>query len=272
MSRFSTRYGPWAVVAGASEGLGAAFARELAGRGLNLLLLARRAALLEALAAELRAAHGVEVRLAALDLGGPDLPERLGALVEGLDVGLGVYNAAFAPLGPFLERPVADPLRAVEVNCRGPVVFAHALAGPMAARGRGGLVLMSSLAGLQGTASLATYSATKAFNRVLAEALWQELRGRGVDVLASCAGAILTPGFAQASQGRAPGTLPPEAVARQTLDALGRGPVVVPGGLNRLASVLMGRLLPRRAAIRIMAGATGQVVPAPGPGPGGQPG
>lgn len=263
MTRFSTRYGPWAAIAGASEGLGAAFARELAARGLNLLLLARRAALLEALAAELRAAHGVEVRLAALDLGQPDLAARLAPLVEGLEVGLGVYNAAFAPLGSFLERPVSDPVRAVEVNCRGPVIFAHALAGPMAARGRGGLVLMSSLAGLQGTASLATYSATKSFNRVLAEALWQELRPRGVDVVASCAGAILTPGFAQASQGQAPGTLTPQAVAARTLAALGRGPVVVPGLVNRVASVVMGRLLPRRAAIRLMAGATGQVVPAP---------
>lgn len=123
---------------------------------------------------------------------------------------------------------------------------------------------MSSMAGLQGTAGLATYSASKAFNVTLGEALWQELRGQGVDVLASCAGAILTPAFQKAASRPAPGTLPPEEVARRSLAALGRGPTVVPGGINRLASLVMGRLLPRRAAVRLMAATTAKVVPAPG--------
>ena len=264
-SSFKVRYGPWAVVAGASEGLGAAYAEALASRGLNLLLIARRAALLETLAAALHAKHGIEARPLAMDLAAGDFAQKLEAAVEGLEVGLGVYNAALSPLGNFLDVPLPDQLRALEVNCRGPVVFAHVLGAPMASRGRGGLVLMSSLAGLLGTAALATYSATKAFNVTLGEALWQELRGKGVDVLASCAGAILTPGFQKASTRPAPGTLAPAQVAELTLAGLGRGPTLVPGALNRVASLVMGRLLPRRLAVRLMAATTAKVVPAPGP-------
>ncbi|MGC4113318.1 MAG: SDR family NAD(P)-dependent oxidoreductase [Myxococcales bacterium] len=262
-SDFKLRYGPWAVVAGASEGLGAAYAHALAARGLNLVLIARRANLLDTLAASLKDRHGVAVRTLAADLAASEFAPKLETAVAGLEVGLGVYNAAFSPIGNFLDVPLADKLKAVDVNCRGPVVFAHVLGAPMASRGRGGLVLMSSLAGLQGTAALATYSASKAFNVTLGEALWQELRARGVDVVASCAGAILTPGFQKASTRPAPGTLAPEEVARLSLEGLGHGPTVVPGTLNRVASVVMGRVLPRRLAIRLMAATTSKVVPAP---------
>ena len=262
---FARRYGPWALVAGASEGLGQAFARAAARRGLNLVLLARRASLLEAVAAELREAFRVEVRTSAVDLGAGSVGADLARAVDGLEVGLCVYNAAFAPLGDFLSRPVEDAVRAVEVNCRGPLVLAHALCGPMAARGRGGLVLMSSLTGLTGTAALAAYSATKSFNRTLAEALWKELSPRGVDVLACCAGAVLTPGLAKASQRSAPGSLSPDAVAERTLAALSRGPSLTPGALNTVAAFAMTRLMPRRMAVNLMASTTRSVVPPPTP-------
>ena len=117
---------------------------------------------------------------------------------------------------------------------------------------------MSSLAGVQGSPRLAAYSATKAFNAILAEALWKELRPHGIDVVGCCAGAILTPGYRQAGKNKtAPGTLPAEKVAEQALRALGRGPIVVPGGLNKFVRFLMMRLLPRKMAINIMAQNTG---------------
>lgn len=253
---FATRYGPWAVIAGASEGLGAAFAASLAARGLHLLLLARRAELLAAVAERLRASHPVEVRTAACDLARPDLAAALTELTAGLDVGLAVYNAAFAPVGDALDRPLDDLLRAVDVNVRGPLVFARTLAPGLVARGRGGVVLMSSMAGFQGSPRIATYAATKAFNIVLGEGLWAELAPRGVDALVSCAGAIRTPGYAKSAKGDAPGTLDADAVAEQTLDALGRGPLVVPGATNRLARFVLGRVLPRRAAVAVMARST----------------
>lgn len=252
----ASRYGGWAVVAGASEGLGVAFATALAAGGSNLVLLARRADRLASVAERIRAAHRVEVRTAGCDLGHPDLPDALAAHTRGLDVGVAVYNAAFAPVGGFVERPLEDLLRVVDVNVRGPLVFARSLAPAMIERGRGALVLMSSLAGFQGSPRLATYAATKAFNTVLGEGLWSELRPHGVDVVVSCAGAIRTPGYARASGGDAPGTLDGDVVAAETLAALGRGPTVVPGATNKVARFVLGRMLPQRAAISIMARST----------------
>jgi hypothetical protein len=254
-------------VAGASAGLGEAFARALAARGLNLLLLARRPDALSSLADDLRRVRGVEVRTLAIDLGAPGLEEAVrGALAAGgLEVGLLVYNAAASAIGPFLERPLADQLAVLDVNCRGPLTLCHLLGAAMARRGRGGLLLMSSVAGGQGNPWLASYAASKAFELVLAEGLWAELRGRGVDVLACRAGATRTPGY-EASRPRAEvPIMTPEAVAAEALGALGRGPAVVAGRLNRLAAFLFTRVLPRRAAIRIMERATRRLYEAPAP-------
>jgi len=249
---FQERYGRYAIVAGASSGLGAAFARELAARKLDLLLLARRKELLESLAAELGAAHGVDVRVAAVDLGAPDLLAQVRDAAAGLDVGLVVYNAAHSHIGPFLEQPLEDKLRIVDVNCRGPLVLADEFGRRMAARGRGGFVFMASMAAAQGSPLVATYAATKAFDLVLAEGLWDELGAHGIDVLACRAGATRTPNY-EASQPK--GNVPimePEAVARRALDSLGKRPSVVPGFINRIGDVFMTRLLSRRAAIRFM--------------------
>jgi short-subunit dehydrogenase len=253
---FVTRYGPWAAVAGASEGLGAAFADALAARGLNLLLLARRADALEEVAQRIRGKRGVEVRPLRVDLADPGVGGALNDAAADLEIGVLVYNAAFAPIGNFLELSQADLLRVVDVNIRTPIVFIRSLVPPMLERRRGGVVLMSSLAGLQGSPRIATYAASKAFNTVLAEGLWGELRQNGIDVLASCAGAIRTPGFAETSTHDAPGTLDPGEVAQQTLAGLGRGPRVVPGLVNRIASFAMERVLPRKLAVRLMAANT----------------
>ncbi|MCG8590325.1 MAG: SDR family NAD(P)-dependent oxidoreductase [Proteobacteria bacterium] len=253
---FAARYGPWAVVAGASEGLGAAFAHALAARGMHLVLLARRAELLGEVATQVATSHGAQARTLSIDLVDPDFPAALAEATADLEIGVGVFNAAFSPIGGFLERPQEDLLRIVDLNVRAPILFARALAPGMQKRGRGALVLMSSLSGLQGSPRIATYAASKAFNTVFAEGLWGELREAGVDVLASCAGAIRTPGYAESAGRDAPGTLDPDQVAEETLAGLGSGPRVVPGRVNRLASFFMSRLLPRATAIRIMAANT----------------
>jgi hypothetical protein len=255
-SAFASKYGPWAVVAGASEGLGAAFADALGARGLNLLLLARRSAHLHAVAERVRESAKVEVRTQVFDMARTDLAGALEDLTADLDIGLALYNAAHAPVGDLVSRPIDDLLHVVDVNVRGPLVFARTLAPKMIARGRGGLVLMSSLAGYQGAPRIATYAASKAFNIVLGEGLWRELRPHGVDVVVSSAGAIRTPGYAKAATKDAPGTLDAKIVAETTLDALGRGPVVVPGAINNFARFVLGRVLPRRTAIDIFARST----------------
>jgi uncharacterized protein len=254
--RFADRYGRWALIAGASEGIGAAFARALAVRGLDLVLVARRPGPLAALAADLPA----RVVTVAADLATPEGLAAVFAATEGREVGLVVANAAHAPVGLFLNTASADLERALAVNCRAPLWLArHHLPG-MVARGRGGLILMSSLTGLQGSPGVATYAATKAFGAVLAEGLWAEVRGSGVDVVASVAGAVATPGLAKAIRRPAPGTVSPDVVVEATLRALGRRPRVVPGALMRVSTQLMTRVLPRRAAIALIGGSSGEVL------------
>jgi len=253
---FTDRYGRWGIVAGASEGLGAAFARALARRGMNVVLVARRAHLLEAFAEGLRAEYGIEVRTVAVDLADPEFATVVQRTTGTLEVGVAIYNAAYAPVGDFVERSVEELVRVVDVNVRGPVLFARAFAPPMVVRRRGAVVLVSSLAGYQGAPRIASYAASKAFGMVLAEGLWGELRRHGVDVVATIAGAIRTPNYFRASGTDAPGTLDAEVFAETTVASLHRGPRIVVGWFNKLASWLVGRLLPRRLAVAIMAKTT----------------
>jgi hypothetical protein len=242
----------WALVAGASEGIGAAFARELAASGHDLVLIARRPEPLAAFAAELRAT-GREVETMALDLGG-DLAPALRAIAHPIDVV--VWNAALSLIGPFLATSLEDHERMLALNTRGPVTAARIFGEQMAARGRGTIILLSSLTAFWGTAYLATYGATKAFNLALAEALAAELGPAGVDVVACCAGATSTPGFTALVAGRkGPKAMTPAAVARATLRAARHG-AFVPGAFNKLAQWLMARLFPRQLAVKVMAGQT----------------
>jgi short-subunit dehydrogenase len=251
VSRFTQRYGPAALVVGASEGIGAAFATEVARRGLRPILVARRPEPLAQLAS----------RLAGMAITA-DIAEGVDAIIDATsaeEVGLVVCNAAFAPAGRFLERDVGDALRALDVNARALVSLAHAYLPAMVRRGRGGFVVMSSLAGLQGSPGLATYAATKAFGAVFAEGLWGELAGTGVDVVTCVAGAVSTPGLAKSKQGKAPGTVAPEVVVRSALAALGRRPRTVPGAMMRASAQVMGRLMPRATAIRLIGRASRDV-------------
>ncbi|MEO5921181.1 MAG: SDR family NAD(P)-dependent oxidoreductase [Pseudolysinimonas sp.] len=256
-TRFAETYGPYALVAGGSYGLGAAFAEAIARRGVNLVLLARDEDRLEATAARLKDAYAVDVVAVVADMADFDhVKERIGALK--VDIGLLVYDAAYAPIGRFEDATEDQLALAAAVNVRAPLLLTKLLSAPMIERGRGGIVLMSSLAGSQGSPNIAAYAATKAFNTILAEGLWNELKPRGVDVLACTAGAILTPGYQQAEGAKpAPGTLQADEVAEQTLNALGRGPVVIPGAVNKVGRFVLTRLLSRRAAIAIMSKNTG---------------
>ena len=244
------------MVAGASEGLGAAFAAELAARGMHLVLVARRGHLLKQLREHLTTKYGVDVRCLVLDLADPAAAGTLADTVAGLDLGVSIYNAGYAPLGPFLEAENEAIEQAVDVNVRGPLQLLRKLVPAMQKRGRGAVVLMSSLSGLQGSPHVSVYAATKAFNIILAEGLWYELRPHGVEVLVCCAGAMRTPGYVKSFGRDVPGMLSPDEAARRTLDGLGRGPRLVPGLINRMAAQLIGRLLPRRAAIRLIARST----------------
>ena len=256
MTDYVRRYGPWAVIAGASEGIGAAFATALAARGLNLVLVARRPQPLEALAATLP----TRTVTVAADLATADGLAAVAAATADLEVGLLVANAASSAIGPFVDADPADLDRVVDVNVRAPVRLARLFLPAMVARGRGGLIVMSSIAGQQGIPGIATYAASKAFGNVFAEGLWAEARGHGVDVLACAPGAVLTPALAAAKPSRTPGELPAEKVVDAALRALAaRRPRVVPGAVTRASAAVIARVLPRRAAILLLGRASDDV-------------
>lgn len=260
--QLAARYGEWALIAGASEGIGRAFASDLAAAGLNVILVARRSGPLEELASELRREHGVKVAVAAVDLAAEDVVERIQEVTGEVSIGLVVYNACFSKIGEFLETDLESKLLTLDVNCRGPIRLLQAYLPPMVARGRGGVVLMSSMAGFQGGAMVPTYAASKAFDTVLGESLWAELRPRGVDVLVCVAGATSTPGFeAQTPAGTRSKAFPgsPEKVAEDALRALPkrwRGPTIVSGGINKAANFFFTRVLSRGAASHVFSKST----------------
>lgn len=247
---FRLRYGPWAVVTGASSGIGREMAVSLADRGISLVLVARRSEELESLATDLWTRFAVEARALAIDLARPDAIETLAAETAALDVGFLVAAAGFGTSGPFLEAKLAEELSMLDVNCRAVLLACQHFGRRFAARGQGGLVLYGSLVGFQGAPQAAHYAATKAYVQTLAEALHVELAAHGVDVLASAPGPVHS-GFASRAGMTMGAAETPETVARATLAALGRRMTVTPGKLSKFLTWSL-MTAPRSLRVRIM--------------------
>jgi short-subunit dehydrogenase len=232
---FAPRYGRWAVIAGASEGIGAASADQLAARGLDLVLIARNEALLEEVAAGARDRHGVQTRVVVQDLTAPDVVAKLAAAADDLEVGLLVYNAGASDrTNTFLDNEIDYSLKQVALDCIGPMALAHHFGSGMRSRGRGGIVIVASLACLAGSATLAVYSAVKAFQHTFAEGLWAELRPHGVDVCCTPLGMTYTPALQRMGVDYDPQTqMRSEDVAREIIENIGNGPTFVVGDNNR---------------------------------------
>lgn len=260
---FARKYGPWALVTGASSGIGAEFARQLAARGLSLVLAARRKERLDALAESLTRDHGVEVRVVSIDLARRDFLPAIEAAAQGVEIGLLVNNAGFGAKGRFLDSDLDQQLEMLDVNCRASLVLAHAFGRKMAARHRGGIIFTSSTAAFQGTPFTSHYAATKGWGLQLAEGLACELRSDGIDVLALCPGATDTEGPRRT--GVDPARVPVKMMATTpvvaaALKGLGKKAIVIPGAINRLAYAAV-RLTPRsfaaEAAGRLIRRSTG---------------
>jgi uncharacterized protein len=250
-------YGPWGIVAGGSDGIGVAFGHQMAARGVNVVLVARRAAVLDDAARQIRAAHGVQVRPVTLDLSAPDAVEGLAAATSDLEVGLFVYNAgADDRPGAFLVKDLSAHLAMVHRNCLSVLEAAYRFGAPMVARGRGGMIVVTSGAAWAGGAGLSTYGATKAFDLILAEALWAEWRPSGVDVLALVLGRTDTPALRrllEATDESLDGLASPDDVARDALDHLADGPTWSYGRPDPTAGSPLGGLS-RRAAVMALSG------------------
>ncbi len=260
---FRTRYGPAALVTGASSGIGQAFAEELAARGLDLVITARRDDRLSALAARLTAAHGIKVTPVICDLSHRDAPAELLAVTEGQDIGLVVSNAGYGFKGPHETTPAEGMTEMLMVNAHAPLQLSRGFIPRLRARaakktgeaGQGAaLVMTSSVEGLIGCPYSAAYSASKALVIALGEALWGELAPEGIEVLTLCPGA--TESEAAAKQGIDPALLknqlPAIDVVRMTLAELANGPTFI--GHDHYRASFQGLLaMPRRQALAAMA-------------------
>jgi short-subunit dehydrogenase len=240
------RYGDWALVTGASAGIGAAFATRLAELGVSVVVTARREERLRALATDLERRFEVKTRVVAIDLSEPGAAERLADEVRDLEIGMLVNNAGYGMAGRFVDQDTARLRAMVTLNCVTPVVLTNRLLPAMRERGRGAVVVTGSIGGRQPVPLNGVYSATKAFDLFFGEMLWAEMLGSGVDVL------VLEPGptateFQEVAGETAHAGEPPEQVVRVALDALGRQPSVVSGWFNWIRTGA-ARLLPRSTA------------------------
>jgi short-subunit dehydrogenase len=288
LTTFAGRYGPWALIVGASAGIGAAAADEAARRGLNVVIVARRRRLLDERAAAMRAAHGVEVRIVAEDLAASGATDTIIEACLDVDVGTVVYNAAAEPRGRFLDTPLAEHVASIVVNCTVPTVLCHHFAGPMVGRGRGALVLVTSMGAFQGGSVFASYFAAKAYDWILAEGLWAELADAGVDALAYVVGATRTETYAGQKDGSSdpvagaedhdgllmtvpePGSdgsnialarlrhpSDPQDVGRRIFDVLHAGPTVFSHPADEATAPVVWRLSRRDAVLRMSRLTTG---------------
>ena len=253
---FKHKYGPWALVTGAARGLGAEFSRQIAVLGLNLVMVDMLGDELAGVAEGIRKGSDVDVRTVEADLVDTDFIERIREHTDGIEIGLLVSNAMHGPVALFFEQSLDDKLRTVAVNVRAPLVLVEEYGAKMAARKRGGIILLSSASALQGTAYAANYAATKAYNLILAESLWDELREHGVDVLGFMPGATRTPGFESSAprleRSRLAHVMEPGPTVAEALDALGRTPSRIAGRRNRFTILLAGKFVPRRTSIGLV--------------------
>lgn len=252
MTNLKHKYGPWAVVTGASSGIGRDFSLQLAQAGLNVVLIARRKELLDALSDEITKHYRVETRVIDADLTSADAFESIDSSTKDLDIGLLVSNAGAGFPGAFLKDTLQSRTSVVQLNVLATVQLAYLFGKKMQQRGGGGMLLVSSVGALLAGPWLANYTATKAFILSFGESLKIELERDGIDVTVLLPGATRTEMAAKegADFSHVPGFMWSGAdyVARAGLAALGKQAVVIPGTLNKISTFIMTRILPRRLA------------------------
>lgn len=260
MNNLLHKYGNTALIADASEGLGAAFASYLGAAGMNLVLVARRREPLEKFAADLKTKFNIEVDCICCDLAALNATEHLRETIGEKEINLVIYNAAASNIGAFEKQSLESYTQTAQVNMITPMKMFRVFGEAMLTKGKGALIMMASLSGFQGSGFLTVYAATKAFDRVLAESLWYEWKDKGVDVIACCAGATSTPNFIKTKPEKkdffAPKVQTPEEVVDECFRKLGKTPSFVCGNGNKLASFIMQNVLPLKMAIKIMGDTT----------------
>jgi short-subunit dehydrogenase len=262
MNTLKEQFGSWAIIAGATEGIGEQFSLQLAAKGLNILLIARKQEGLDRVSSMICERYpSVQCESLSLDLSDPELSQKLLSFSKDKEVGLVVCNAVYSFIGNFLDDNLDSQKLCLDVNCLSPLTFINVFKDKMLERKRGGILLVSSMSGFQGSAMVSTYAASKAFITVLAEGLWYELKDQGIHVMACVAGATLTPNFekhtpAQKISSVMPMT--PEDVVSEALAAFEKrkGPTIIVGKINKFVSFLFGRIFSRKQAVSTISKAT----------------
>jgi short-subunit dehydrogenase len=255
MSRLLDKYGSWGIVAGAAEGLGKAFSKTLAKKGMHVILIDRKEEALYKTASEIEEIYHIRTKKLLLDLSETQHITSVFESMEGLDCRLLIYNAAYGPVRRFLDNSPEELDYHIELNNRMPVHLIYHFLTNVPDGKKAGVILMSSLAGLIGTNLVSIYGATKAFNWNLAESLHYELKVKGIDVMACCAGATDTPNYrdTQPEYGfPRPSVADPQKVADAALDMLGKKALFIPGFSNRITWFFLNRFLPRKWAGKLM--------------------
>jgi short-subunit dehydrogenase len=262
MTELKKTFGEWAIIAGATEGIGEQFSLQLAKKGMNILLIARKQEGLDKVSKQITDNYpSVKTETLSLDLSDPELTKKVSAFAAGKEIGLVVYNAVYSYIGDFVDDTLESQQLCLDVNCKGPLTFINVFKNQMIQRKRGAILLVSSMSGFQGSAMVSTYAASKAFVTVLAEGLWFELKEHGVHVMACVAGATLTPNFErQTPAQKIASVMPmtPKAVVEEALTALEKkkGPTIIVGKLNKFVSFLFGRVFSRKQAVNTISKAT----------------
>ncbi|WP_082695118.1 SDR family NAD(P)-dependent oxidoreductase [Mycobacterium lehmannii] len=261
MTDIAQKYGPWALLVGASDGVGALFADRLAGEGVNVVLVARRQNLLDEVAAGIRERTNAETRTFAVDLIDPDASQRIIEATDDLEIGMLVYCAGGDPnYQPFLANPVSAAEDLLQRNCLVLMRLCHHFAGQMVERHRGGIVNFTSGAALAGGRNMVAYGGTKAFDMVFTEGLWAELHDKGVDVLGLVLGMTDTPALRKlefergrlASVDEVPeGAVTAASVVDEAFANLGNGPTIATGDDVRMAFELF-KSMSRSEVVRLI--------------------
>lgn len=250
-ARLRQTYGPWALITGASSGIGRELTIRLAEAGLNTVLVARREHLLRELGDDLHQRYSIDYKIIAVDVSHPEGIEDVILRTSKLDIGLLVAAAGFGTSGDFIHADLDDERDMLAVNCGALLALTHRFIQRFRTRKRSGIILLSSIVGFQGVPHAAHYAATKAYVQSLGEALYHELRPLGIDVLAAAPGPVDS-GFASRANMQMNMTLKPTQVGIPILQALGKRSTVLPGFLTKFLVTSL-RMVPRWGKVRIMA-------------------
>lgn len=250
-NRLKKTYGEWALITGASSGIGLELAECLADAGFNLIVNSRSSVSLQELKSKLESKYGIEVRVIACDVSEQESIDSIIRSTQGLHIGLLILSAGFGTSGLFHQSSLHSEINMLRVNCEALLALTHYYSQQFVLQKRGGIILLSSMVAFQGVPYSANYAATKAYVQSLAEALNVELKPYGVDVLAAAPGPVAS-GFARRSNMKMSMSLKPSQVAVPILEALGRRTTVLPGFLTKLLVYAL-RTVPRWGKIKIMA-------------------